>query len=245
VNDTTDKRACEECRAAIAADPATDSLCEHLAGCPACRAWQVEMRALNARIARALAVAVPAVKTPALDDTAILAETRAAERPRSARSPGAWFALAASVLVAVFLGVRLMNGGVPDEPLGQQVLAHIDHEAFSLTVTDRGVGSERLARIVPASVAVLGPDTPLVTYAQSCEINGHPVPHLVVQGEHGPVTILLMQYEQVDGPQHIGDGILTGVILPVGKGSIAIVGRDASDLDALEQTMKKAVAWQT
>jgi Protein of unknown function (DUF3379) len=236
---------CDRCRAAIAADPDTGCEREHLAQCPACRAWQADMRDLDARLARALAVAVPRLQLPDLDalpdNVATLERPPGGQRASSLR----WLALAASLVVAAFVGIRLMNADTPATALGDEVLAHIDHEAFSLAVTDRSVGAERLARVVPANVAVLPPDMPLVTYAQSCEINGHSVPHLVVQGEHGPVTILLMEHEKVDAPQHIGDGVLSGVILPVGGGSIAIVGQEAGDLEAVEKTMKNAVAWRT
>ena len=38
----------------------------------------------------------------------------------------------------------------------------------------------------------------LVSYAQTCIINGRSIPHLVIQGKDGPVTLLLMPEEMGD-----------------------------------------------
>lgn len=251
---------CPACRAAIAASPATadawpGAARAHLEACPDCRAYAAAMRAFDSDIARALALPVPPLDLAAVPldaappDAESLDDSPFAAASRGSRSPSLWFALAASVVLAVVLGARFAledtGGAAAMSPLGAEVLAHIDHESFSLTVSDEGVSSERLARIVPADVARLGPEAGLVTYAQSCIINGHAVPHLVVQGEHGPVTILLMPEEKLEAPERIGDGVLTGVLLPVGDGSIAIVGPDPRDLERLERTMQSSVTWRT
>jgi hypothetical protein len=135
-----------------------------------------------------------------------------------------------------------LDSGVP---LAEQIVTHLEHEKFSLKVTDVAVSDDRLARIVPANVAMLDRNTGLVSYAQSCIINGHTVPHLVFQGEHGPVTILLMPDEQIAGPERIQSEFFNGVILPVGKGSIAIVGEDDEDLLQMEEMIKHSVTWET
>lgn len=233
---------CTECRERLAADPSTDAVRKHVNDCADCRAWRDELRALDAQIAKALAVPVPPLSVPELPAVPVAG----IERPRRRRLPATgWFALAASVLVAVALGLRLGSDSIPVPSLAEQVLTHIDHESYSLTVSDRAVGSDRLARIVPAGIAQFGPEAGLITYAQSCVINGHTVPHLVVQGEQGPVTILLMPEEKIDGPQHIANDELEGVILPVGDGSIAIVGTLGGDLGELEETIKNSVTWRT
>jgi hypothetical protein len=238
-------RNCSECREAAAADPASPRVAEHVTHCVECRAWRDELLAFDADIARALAVPVPELVLPELPDLPEAGVTPLV--PRRRRLPAAaWLAAAASVAIAVALGLRLAgDDAATGNALGEQVLAHISHESFSLVVSERAVGDDRLARVLPANVARLGPDAPLVSYAQSCEINGHSVPHLVMQGAHGPVTILLMPEEKIDAPQEIADGVLSGVILPVGDGSIAIVGQDPDDIRQVEETMKNSVTWRT
>jgi hypothetical protein len=85
----------------------------------------------------------------------------------------------------------------------------------------------------------------LITYAQSCEIGGREVPHLVIQGERGPVTILLMPEEMVDSPQSLMGDNVNGVILPVGDGSIAIIGESDERLERIEAQVLKSVSWST
>jgi hypothetical protein len=252
-------QSCEECRELVTAEPRSERASEHLAACAECQAYHEELLAFDADIARALAVPVPRIDlsglpaganaatfldgAPGTDDETDLEWMKP---PRRREIPGsAWYALAAPVVLGALFSMRYLGEELPAEPLSEQVLAHIQHEAGSLVVSDRGVGGERLARVVPADVARLGPETGLVTYAQSCVINGHSVPHLVVQGGHGPVTILLMPHERVSAAEEIGNGVLRGVILPVGEGSIAIVGEHPTDLERVRETMKNSVTWQT
>ena len=85
----------------------------------------------------------------------------------------------------------------------------------------------------------------LITYAQSCKINGVEVPHLVIQGERGPVTILLMPGQAVDEPQSITGESVNGVIIPVGDGSIAIIGDREEPLEPIQKNVVNSVAWTT
>ncbi len=85
----------------------------------------------------------------------------------------------------------------------------------------------------------------LITYAVSCIINGNDVPHLVVQGEHGPITILLMPHEKVAEASSIDGVSVHGIILPVGDGSIAIIGSREEQLDKVKQNVLDSVLWST
>ena len=83
----------------------------------------------------------------------------------------------------------------------------------------------------------------LITYAQPCVINGKTVPHLVVQGEYGPVTILLMPDEKLAEVTPIDGENVKGVILPVGNGSIAIVGGRDEPLETIRKNVLNSVTW--
>ncbi len=83
----------------------------------------------------------------------------------------------------------------------------------------------------------------LVTYAQSCIINGKTIPHLVIQGEKGPITLLLMPEEMIDGAMTLDGKGVNGVIIPMGNGSIAIIGERDEPLDEIEQRIIDSVEW--
>lgn len=237
-----DMKTCEAYREAIAQDPSCDSGEAHLAECASCRAFQSEMQALDRRIQRALALPVPELSTPVLPslDTGKVATLS----KRRSRAP-AWFAMAATVAVAAVLGFRMLNNEINSQSLADQIIAHIDHEPYALRVTDKAVSDARLARVLPANVSTLDHSAGLITYAQSCIINGNNVPHLVIQGLRGPITILLMPQEKVSGRQSITGKSVNGVIWPFGDGSIAIVGEGGEPLEQIEEKVRNSVTWST
>ncbi len=232
---------CEDYKEAVAADPsATFEGAEHAVTCDACAAFKAEMQTLDAHVAKALAIDTPAPKIPDLppieDDNVVNLTFKG-----KGRAP-AWIALAASFALAAIIGIQLVCSG-PALSLADEILAHIDHEPGALRVTDVSVSDDTLGNVVDSSVGTLDRNVGLITYAKSCPINGKSVPHLVIQGEKGPVTLLLMPEEKVDGPSTImGEGV-NGVILPVGSGSIAIIGERDEDIGEIEQRVVDSVEW--
>jgi hypothetical protein len=67
----------------------------------------------------------------------------------------------------------------------------------------------------------------LVSYASSCAFRGHQVPHLVIQTESGPVTVMVLVHEREPKPVQFDEQGYRGVIVPVaGHGSLAVLTRD-------------------
>jgi len=239
---------CEQYRQAVAAEPAFDGAAEHVSVCAECQAFRDEMRALDAGIAKALQLELPTLTLPELppidvqDNDAQDNVVSLASR-RSLPMPG-WIALAASVMLAAFIGIR-MFAGVDNISLADEVLAHLDHDPAALVVSTTPVSDERLIEAVPESVAHMDHSAGLITYAKSCEINGKTVPHLVIQGEFGPITILLMPEEKIAVAQTLDGDNVHGVLLPVGNGSIAIIGARDEPLERIEKSVLSSVAWST
>jgi len=57
------------------------------------------------------------------------------------------------------------------------------------------------------------------------------------------VTILLMPEEMVDMPVRLEGKSIEGVILPVGNGSIAIIGERGEQIDELKTRVTETVKW--
>ena len=210
----------DEYRQAIAADPAFEEM-----------------------LAEALKIDVPPLMMPDLPE--IDTDKIVALGARRAMSKPAWFALAASIMLAAVISVRMLGFGVSYDSLADEVIAHLDHEPYALRVTDEAVNAGRLTKVVPASIGDMNHDTGLITYAQTCRINGKDVPHLVIQGELGPVTILLMPEEAVAETTPIDGENIHGLILPVGNGSIAIIGPREENLERIENNVVNSVNWST
>ena len=234
---------CEEYREAIAANPAFEGGASHVAVCSDCQAYQREMLALNIKIAKAMQLDVPDLKMPELPE--IETGTVAILPARKRWLKPMLFAVAATVVLATSISLRVSGVFQSYGSLAEEVLAHMDHEPGALRVTDEPVGDARLAKAVPAKFAIFDRDASLITYAQSCKINGKDVPHLVIQGEHGPVTILLMPEEKIAEAMPIDGNNVKGVILPVGDGSIAIVGDREEQLESIQKNVVNSVTWTT
>ena len=231
---------CEDYKESIATDPSWNGGEEHLSGCAACQGYRDDMRALDRRIERALLLRVPELNVPELDTENVVA----LPGRRRITTP-AWFAVAATVVIAAFIGVRMAGNDVTYPSLADEIVAHLDHEPRALKVTDKPVSDRALARVVPASIAEMNHEAGLITYARTCVINGKKIPHLVIQGEFGPVTILLMPDEMIDGAVQIDGQSINGVILPVGSGSVAIIGQDEENLGNIKQSVVNSVSWST
>lgn len=237
----------EQLKQSIAADPrapidSTELTASDLAEL---EAYRQEMLVLDDKIGQALQIDVPALNMPELPDVAAGDSDVVDISSRAKRrfSTPMWLGLAASAaLVAVFAG-RLLTPVDQAYSLAEEVVAHLDYEPNALEVTDVAVSEQRLYSVVSRGGVEIDSAIGLVTYAQSCIINGKTVPHLVIQGKLGPVTLLLMPDEEVDTAVPLSGESIEGVILPVGSGSIAIIGERDEDLSGIEQQVVDSVKW--
>jgi hypothetical protein len=218
---------CLDYRRAIGADPhlVSAELASHAGACPACAEFGAEMRALDERIAAALRIPVPNTST---------SESRAPVR--RLRLP---LAMAASFLLAVTVAAVLWLS-LPRESLAHAVIEHMRHEPASLVAHDP-VSTAALEEVLRKSDAHTQGSLGRVTYAMSCWFRGHYVSHLVVDEGHGPVTVMLLAHEKVAQPVHFSEGGFTGVIVPAAQGSIAVLTRDESQVEAIAARVAKVL----
>ena len=202
-----------------------------------------QQQALDLKIAKALQIDVPPLQMPDLPEIETDKVTALPQRPRS-RAP-LWYAVAATVVLATSITLRMSGTFTSHDSLADEVLAHLDHEPAALRVTDAPIPDRRLEYVVPASIAVFDRDESLITYAMPCKIRGKTVPHLVIQGQHGPVTIILMPDEEVAEATPLDGTNVHGVILPVGDGSIAIIGPREESLAPIRENVLDALTWTT
>jgi len=218
---------CEDARLLIGADPdaAGRELEEHLRGCADCRAWREETRRLNADIRRAL-------------DEPPNIRVRAARRTAH---PWREYALAAGVVLAMAVGlaVWLLR---PTDTLAREVVAHVKGEPESW-LSSHNVSAGSIDHALKSSGVGLDLASDKIVYAQSCWFRGHYVPHLVVQTTHGPATVLILRHVQVAARDEFREGGMTGVIVPAGDGSIAVLSRGRGQVDDVAGELRQEVHW--
>lgn len=235
-----DAGGCIEFRHAIGADPRQrdPALLRHRLECRGCNQYALGIEHLDRALGLALAVPVPA----GLAHRVVL---RAESAPRWSRP--ALAAAAAVVLVALGAVLGVLWSRTPSAygpmSLGADVMAHAHHEPASWQAGLEPVATQRLAGVLERGEvelldsARLGP----VTYARTCRLRGHEVPHLMVQSVAGPAMVLLLSQERVADELALAEDGLRGVIVPVGSGSIAIVAEDPAAVAAVRQRLTAAV----
>lgn len=242
---------CDDCRKAIAADPVAPGpeALRHVRECAACAGQLNEFQTLNRQIARALEIEVPELRMPELPGVeGNNSGTVVGLRGRRRKGAKVW--KRASVLVglaagiAVFSLVALLSTGTDwtAQSLAEEVIAHMDHEQASRQVTSVAVPARKLDAVVKPAVSRLGEEVGLVSYAASCVIAGNRVPHLVVQGDRGPITLILLPDRQIDAPVPLSGVHVYGLLLPAGHGSIAVIGEREDQLEEVEETGRRLAA---
>ena len=134
------------------------------------------------------------------------------------------------MLIAVAIGWLIR----PTESLAHAVVAHVAGEVdfakpantqdLSQVLKQAGVDAD----VVPGKV----------TYAHTCWLRGHWVPHLLVQTSSGPVTVIVMPDEHIKGRTSFHDSGYDGVIVPAQRGSIAVLAQGTADIADVAKQMK-------
>lgn len=218
---------CEAFREQICIDPASadSALQAHERECQACAAYAKRARKAETLIHQAMRF-----------DT-----VRAAAEP--ARRPAMYGSLAAAAIagLAFWFGLAV-DRPAPTEELVAEILAHMNHEPEAVAFTTVSVAQRELNQVLAGEatidLATLGAQVGPVTYANKCAVAGQWMSHLVVQSGNGPVTVLLISEQSVDGivPLELAEQGLGGSIVPAGRGAIAVLGEaDAANAQIARQ----------
>ncbi len=214
---------CAIYRRAMMVDPhdADPALTAHREGCHDCSVYSGRLLRFESRLDQALRVATPSSMTDRVPRSL-------ANRLGMPGSRQGWLALAASVLMAAVVAGGLWLS-VPASSLAADVVTHMRGEPNAWRRTEESVPSAALQNVLRDSGLRLAAGADRVTYASSCGFRGHHVPHLVVQTESGPVTVMVLVHEQVLKSTQFDEQGYRGVIVPVaGHGSIAVLTRGAA-----------------
>jgi len=206
---------CKHARLAIGGEPQVLSaeVAQHVATCAACAKFRDETLAMEGRLKAALELPLH----------------RFRGAPEPVRVAPRRFALAASVVLALFVG-----GGAwlfrPQSALAAELVEHVKDEPGSWQGHEP-VTPEALAAVLAKAGVRYDTRFP-VTYASPCPFRGHIVPHLVVQTDRGPLTVMVLAHVKSETQGEFTEGAYRGIVLPAGAGSIAVLARDGQDFDS-------------
>jgi uncharacterized protein DUF3379 len=205
---------CKHARLAIGGEPQALSaeVTQHVATCAACAKFRDETLAMEGRLKAALELPLHRFRKP----------------PEPVRVAPRRFALAASVVLALFIGAGAWLFR-PPSALAAEVVEHVKHEPGSWEGQEP-VSPEALAAVLAKAGVRYDPRFP-VTYASPCPFRGHIVPHLVVQTDRGPLTLMVLAHVKSETQGAFTEGGYRGTLLPAGEGSIAVVARKGQEFD--------------
>ena len=235
---------CDEATVLIGGDPQTVSpeLNEHLRTCHDCSHLREQMLGFDMQLRSALELRLhPAGTTSrgpnvrAVDVSPHMLPRKAPWQAVRARKWGLGIGLAASLMLGVALWLSQ-----PRDTLAAQVIDHIAQEPDSWSRTEQ-VSATALATILRESGVKVGPGMAPVVYASRCDFLGHPVPHLVILTEAGPVTVMILIHERVTGTKRFQADHYWGLLMPAGVGSVAVVSHTEMSLEEPARNVVRAL----
>jgi hypothetical protein len=233
----------EQFRRAFLADPhdPDPELLAHRESCHDCAAFAERLLRFESRLERALRVKLPAAGADLNGSDRVVPFPVKSSRGAAYRR--GWLAMAASVLLAVAVAGVLWVVA-PGASVAADVVTHMAGEPDAWRRTDVPVPDAELQEVLRNTHLRLAAGSAMVSYASSCEFRGHHVPHLVIQTESGPVTVMVLVHERVSKPVQFDEQGYRGVIVPVaGHGSIAVLTHGpTTDINTVERVAAQVLA---
>ncbi len=212
-------------------------------------------------------VAVPSslqAKLMAIPDTDVSDQDSADALQRLAEKPAAnanyfqYFAIAASLVLALGVSFSLTfspQAGPSSEEIafGHEVLQHLYHEDGEIAAINSGrdlpaVGMPMImqamapvgTQLAPASATTVAS----VKFAKPCVIiEAFESAHLILQGSQGAVSVFVINNTPVSVEYSINDDRFSGVVMPMAKGNMILVGEDNADLTEYKKLFAENVDW--
>lgn len=180
-------------------------------------------------------------------------ETISLETPKSnviAIKPAinSWWAfgsMAASMLVVSF-SMALWLGPTNLEKISANdvvahVLHHVEEDPTLMTAFKAPTDQQDLQKLFLAVGASLNEPIDQMSYAGECIVKGQKGLHVVMQGEQGPVTVIVLPGQQLDSMIAFESSGFQGELLPVKGGVVAIIGNSMEQLSEAHMRFFKSV----
>jgi hypothetical protein len=224
---------CLEFRRQLAIDPqcAEVDFVQHRQECARCAEACAQANAFEDSLRQTLAITVP----PQLAESILLAHATRQQRQRQYFRRGAILALAAAVVLAFGIGMR-----VEASPLATQAVAHLRDEAEVLTWTKLVPPASVREAFATRGIALHSiPDG--ISFVGCCPMGHHLTVHLVMPGSGGPVTVIYVVGDREGAREDFRRDGWHGRSVPMGQGTLILLAQDASHFDQVENIWRVAL----
>ncbi len=135
-----------------------------------------------------------------------------------------------------------MLPSAPGAGLAGEVIAHVRNEPQAL-LSRAEVKTGRLTATLAKLGIALDQDIGRVTHAGLCEIGPDLGVHLVVAGQYGPITVIVLPDKFVQQAREFESDGYRGVLLPARRGSIAVVAQHPQPVAPMAKQLGGALRW--
>lgn len=186
----------------------------------------------------------------ASDDTAAAAGSPPVQFQQQAANGDSFWrrALPVAASLAIFLLLAYRFHPLQNPPLEQEILRHVYAEERFLESTNQvslvDVNSRMNAAIkaqLAASPATNGLD---VRFAKDCWIAKQVAMHIILRGDTGPVSIMMLPSKMVDHATAINDDRFTGTITPMASGTLVVLGNRKEPLQKYASLVSANLRWE-
>ena len=221
---------CLTIRRTLLSDPyrQSEAVRRHIQDCPQCRNFSLTVYEMNSDIETVLNVDTPA----GLTDKILLAKGVNNNREQKRTQQRMITAFAGLMLILSSLTIYFYR----DEPLSIEMIAlsHVQGEPHHLE-DRKNIQLSQLNDILQNFSVKLTNTSNIINYAGTCEINHSRGAHVVFQGEHAPITMLLLPNDTTLDRKDIMGTRFKGVILPFQNGSMALIADKIENLSLFER----------
>lgn len=167
-----------------------------------------------------------------------------------------YFAMAASLLLAIGIGAMVTLDGEPSSAeiaFGNEVIQHLYMEVNEINAINDGTELSTVG--VPAVVEVMAQANSQINdeefiramqvrYVNPCVvIPAFQSAHLMVHGSRGAVNVIIINNSPVSTEYSIRDDRFQGVVVPINKGNLILIGEQEENLDELKSLFAQNVSW--
>jgi hypothetical protein len=224
---------CLEFRRQLGIDPqsAAADFVSHRQECARCAEAAALALEFEAALRRALSVE-PSTK---LAESILLAQaTQQQRRRRTYLRRGGLFALAATLVLAVGVGMR-----VEASPLSAQAVEHLREEPEALTSAQAVPADSVREAFATRGISLKHDISGEVVFVGCCPMGRHLTVHLVMPASNGPVTVIYVVDDRVKQREDFQRDGWRGRSVPLGHGTLILLARDPGQFDQVE------AAWRT
>ena len=208
----------------------------HLGVCAGCAAAAAAAQAFEARLANALAVAVPGD----LASRILAAQSADVVKPLRPRRRLGWIALAAAAsLLLAFATVRYQREA---NALPNLVAAHVTaQDERAALALQAPLPMNEVEKAFADRGVKLAEAPPQVVYVAECGIGRWRSVHMVSAGEGGPVSVVYIVSERAAARKDFQRDGLVAREVPIADGTLYMLAQSAQRFDALEHAWRDAI----